>query len=337
MNEAQPLDLAGRLAALAGEARPQSAELLAGGKNNRVWRVRLADGGDAILKQYYSDPRDPRDRLGAEWNFLTYAKAHGVANVPAPLACDRASHAGLYEFVAGRRLRPGEVDARAVAAASDFIVAINAPPREPLSLAPGSEACFSVTDHLATVGRRVARLAELDTSAPHAGEAAELVSANLAPMWEIVRARILTEAASVGIDVGNAIAPVCVSPSDFGFHNALAGNGGAITFIDFEYAGHDDPAKLVCDFFCQPEVPVAIDHFEPFLAALGAPLELAEADLWRCRALLAAYRIKWVCIILNEFLDVGASRRAFADTSDRAERAARQIERARRHLALVLP
>ena len=47
----------------------------------------------------------------------------------------------------------------------------------------------------------------------------------------------------------------CLSPSDFGFHNALA-QGETVRFIDFEYAGWDDPAKTVCDFFHHPGVPV---------------------------------------------------------------------------------
>ena len=48
----------------------------------------------------------------------------------------------------------------------------------------------------------------------------------------------------------------CLSPSDFGFHNALADETGQMIFLDF----HDMPAvtirpKLVSDFFCQPEIP----------------------------------------------------------------------------------
>ena len=46
-----------------------------------------------------------------------------------------------------------------------------------------------------------------------------------------------------------------VSPSDFGFHNALRTEDGRLAFLDFEYAGWDDPAKLVCDFELQPAVP----------------------------------------------------------------------------------
>ena len=43
-----------------------------------------------------------------------------------------------------------------------------------------------------------------------------------------------------------------LSPSDFGFHNALRGNNGKIIFLDFEYFGWDDPVKLCCDTILHP-------------------------------------------------------------------------------------
>jgi hypothetical protein len=335
VNDAELLGLAARLAGDAGKAAPSGLERLSGGKNNRVYRVRLNDGSYAVLKLYHHDERDPRDRLKAEWEFIDYVWQRGVRNVPEPLAMDRTAHAGLYGFVEGRRKAPEEIDAATIAAASDFFVAINSAPREPERLAPGSEACFSLVDHLATIDRRVARLATLDGEAPLVSEAERLVETRLAPLWAKVRSGIEEAATGAGIDLSAPVGVTSVSPSDFGFHNALFDDEGRATFLDFEYAGRDDPAKLACDFFCQPEVPVPLGFFESFLAAIAPPLGLGEADIWRCRALLPAYRIKWVCIILNEFLAVGASRRAFADDGDRAARARRQIERAERHLALV--
>src|SRR5258708_29751946 len=41
----------------------------------------------------------------------------------------------------------------------------------------------------------------------------------------------------------------------FGFHNALLRPSQELCFLDFEYAGHDDPAKMVGDFFSQPAIP----------------------------------------------------------------------------------
>ena len=44
----------------------------------------------------------------------------------------------------------------------------------------------------------------------------------------------------------------CLSPSDFGFHNAICDVNGVYHFVDFEYFGWDDPAKMICDFILHP-------------------------------------------------------------------------------------
>ncbi len=123
------------------ECAGKSVEPLAGGRNNRVFRVDLEGGKAAVLKCYYHDPRDPRDRLAAEWSFLSYVSARGVRNVPRPLACDAAPCRALQL----RRRRTGRhVDVISVRQAADFAVAINGAPREPTDLQPASEACFSL-------------------------------------------------------------------------------------------------------------------------------------------------------------------------------------------------
>jgi hypothetical protein len=223
-----------------------------------------------------------------------------------------------------------------VRAAADFICAVNAAPRDPQRLAPGSEACFTVAAHVAAVDRRVARLAELDPQAPVRDEAERLVQGRLLPAWRAVQATILREAKALGLDAEAEIPPSeqCISPSDFGFHNALL-DGERIGFIDFEYAGRDDPAKLVCDFFCQPEVPVPPAHYEPFVARIVAGLGLDDIHRARCGLLLDAYRIKWICIMLNEFLPADAARRAFADPGARERRCAAQLAKAAASMARV--
>ncbi|MGC2774375.1 MAG: phosphotransferase, partial [Bradyrhizobium sp.] len=100
--------LAQRLTAQAGKPGPQALTRLAGGRNNQVFRLETADG-PLVLKRYFTDARDSRDRLGAEWNFISHAWAHGVRVVPEPLACDRAAQAGLYSFVQGRKLTAAEL------------------------------------------------------------------------------------------------------------------------------------------------------------------------------------------------------------------------------------
>ena len=64
-------------------------------------------------------------------------------------------------------------------------------------------------------------------------------------------------------------------------------------------------------------------------------LGLDAAGIARCRLLLDAYQIKWTCIMLNEFLPLGAARRAFADTGAWAKRCAEQLAKAEAKLAAL--
>jgi hypothetical protein len=332
--DAALLTLAGRLTAEAGRSTPRALTRLAGGRNNQVYRIDT-DDRPLVLKRYFKDARDSRDRLGAEWSFISHAWSRGIRVVPEPLACDRAEQTGLYSFVQGRKIAASELSAAHVDAAIDFVLAVNERPRPPL--APGSEACFSLAEHIATVERRVARLATLDADVPHVDEARRLVAAQLQPAWAAVKAGIAEGAAVAGLAMDQALGPdeSCLSPSDFGFHNALLDVSGKLTFLDFEYAGRDDPVKLVSDFFCQPEVPVALSLHGHFIDRLAQGLGLDPAGVARCHLLLDAYQIKWTCIILNDFLPLGAARRAFADTGAWAERCAAQLAKAGAKLELV--
>jgi hypothetical protein len=321
--------LAEILAARAGLGLPAIVEPMGGGRNNRVFRV-VAGSQAVVMKCYHHDPNDQRDRLQTEWGFLSHVTACGVHNVPRPLACDASHYAALYSFVAGRR--PIAVDDDLVRQAAAFAAAINRAPCEPAALAPASEACFSIGDHLATVDQRVRRLQDLDISAPDAEQALDLVENRLLPAWTRTKLAIEKHVVGRGVSLTSTIPREIISPSDFGFHNALIGPDARVSFLDFEYAGRDDPAKLICDFFCQPALLVPLHLYADFTDRLKAALALSEDELWRAQLLLDAYRIKWVCIMLNEFSSMGARRRAFAASSATA---AEQLRSSERYLDLI--
>ncbi|MGC2087112.1 MAG: phosphotransferase, partial [Bradyrhizobium sp.] len=106
--DAALLTLAQRLTAEAGRDAPRALTRLAGGRNNQVFRLDT-DDGPLVLKRYFKDARDSRDRLGAEWSFISHAWSRGIRVVPEPLASDHAEQAGLYSFVRGRKLTAPEL------------------------------------------------------------------------------------------------------------------------------------------------------------------------------------------------------------------------------------
>ncbi|MFC1896825.1 phosphotransferase family protein, partial [Thermodesulfobacteriota bacterium] len=199
-----------------------------------------------------------------------------------------------------------------------------------------SEACFSVRDHVNCVAGRVGALLCMGAKDEVSRRALHFVREMLHPAWEKVKETVSQRLGTARDEWNRVIGEEerCISPSDFGFHNAIRGRDGRLRFIDFEYAGWDDPAKTVCDFFCQQEVPVPHSYMPKFVEAVGQIVSPEHLVRERVRALLPLYRIKWCCIILNDFLSVGRCRREFAvGMPDDRDRRGLQLDKARAYLA----
>ncbi|MCC3405792.1 MAG: aminoglycoside phosphotransferase family protein [Microcoleus sp. PH2017_10_PVI_O_A] len=320
------------LMAAAGYCGEISLETLAGGGNNRVFRV-AASKASFLLKAYFQHPDDPRDRLGTEFAFSRFAWDNGVRGLPQPIACDSQNNLALYEFVGGRQLQPDEVTEAAVERAIDFYRDLNrckllSPAR---FLPKASEACFSIREHLQCVERRLERLKTVGGATECDRSAADLIRNQLCDVWSRVTELVAGRSSQLGLTPDAEIPQQdkCLSPSDFGFHNAISSKEGELKFIDFEYAGWDDPAKMVCDFFCQPAVPVSGNYYDKFVEKVVSNLSDSEMHRQRMAILLPVYRVKWCCIILNDFLPVGNKRRNFARSADVGEsRKVRQLQKA---------
>jgi hypothetical protein len=325
------IDVANLLAE-AGLPREFRVTGLPGGGNNRVYRLDCG-GSQLLLKAYFHHPHDPRDRLAAEFAFARFAWDHGLRCIPQPLARDDRNHLGLYEFIAGRALEAAEISAGTVDQAIGFFVGLNRHKLDPAAqhLPNGSEACFTLAEHLVCVQRRIARLADVDGTSPLDRAAAVWIRGRLEPAWRRVQDRLFRQATACGLDIDTPIREIdrCLSPSDFGFHNAIRAGDGRLRFIDFEYAGWDDPAKTVCDFLCQPKLPLPDNYSQRFTQAVVSGLSEAATHQQRIALLLGVYRLKWCCIMLNEFLPVAGQRRNFAqDAGGQEERKRMQLEKA---------
>lgn len=304
-----------------------------GGANNRIFRV-VVGAAETLLKVYFQHPDDPRDRLGAEFSFSRFAWGNGLRSLPRPLACDPQNHLALYEFLQGRQLRPHEITEVFVRQALNFYQELNRHKRLPETgtLPKASEACFSIAEHLQCVERRLRNLRDVDESSAINCEAASFIKNEMAVAWRRIVDDVRKGADELHLSLNDEIPwhDRCLSPSDFGFHNAVVSSDDRLRFIDFEYAGWDDPAKMVCDFFCQPAVPVSMDYYDFFVHTVVSSCSKPEIYLQRMALLFPAYQLKWCCILLNEFLAEGEERRRFARGDlDGEERKSSQLKKAR--------
>ena len=310
-------------------------EALTNSGNNRVYRMETPEG-TFLVKHYFQHPDDPRDRFAAERAFYSCLWNAGVRRTPEPVQWLIEERLAVFEFIFGEK--PRIATPAMVREALDFFREMNAGRQSPdaTRLSMASEACFSLREHLDCVGCRVARLDQIEAETEIDRMAAEFVTERLTPAWRKTGGYIASGTSHGELEAKLPETARCISPSDFGFHNSMLTRHGKLRFFDFEYAAWADPAKTVCDFFCQPAVPVDHSHLEEFLGWLlqifpGPGLEK------RVKFLMPLYQVKWCCIILNEFLPTSAARRRFAYSgANEAKRKGEQLARAEKLCSAIL-
>lgn len=277
-------------------ANPLSLVRLQGGINNQVYRC--GDGRQHwVIKAYEPVQPGQRDRMQAEVEFLRYSAQVAPRFTPALTDIDQERRCVVLEHLEGDAFLEGvSPSEEAVAEAVEFFRQLNSKPQ----LARGSinldaaEGFLSLREHIINVRERLKCMTS-DHLAPALRPQADVLLQHLdreLAHTEEQTCRLIDQgiiADSINAD------ECCVSPSDFGFHNAIKTSNG-IQFIDFEFAGWDDPAKAIVDFNLQPRVPIPESRF-PLLESF--PTEKRLEVLRRCKHIAPILRIKWLCIILS--------------------------------------
>ncbi len=288
-----------------------SLEAIHGAGNHRVYRVDGDNGSRFALKTYFAGGTDGNQRLSAEFAGLTYMWGEGLRSIPQPMAADRDAQCALFGWIDGDPVTaptPTDIDA-----AADFVRALRDLSRHggagDLSLA--REACLSPDElHRQIVVRR----ARLSREAAFRGDLAVFLQDSFDNTLHVSWARALRGLASAGVSRGTELPARLrtLSPSDFGFHNAVRAADGTLIFCDFEYFGWDDPVKLVADFVLHPGMALDAALAARFEEKAGAIFADEPSISVRLQHLTPLYALRWALIVLNEFIPERWAQRAFA-------------------------
>jgi thiamine kinase-like enzyme len=255
---------------------------------------------------------------------LQFLVHHGVKNVPQWI--DGCPGYALLEWIDGELANPPT--AEELQQAVQFIATI-----KDLSLTPdtksmplASEACTSGLILMDQIQKRVKRLSRLSEHNIKLKQFMDRFITSFETAYDVARANYAANnlAFDQPLQTGR-----CLIPADFGFHNAIRGRDGKLTFIDFEYFGWDDPTKLTADFLLHPAMQLSSQQRHHFYNSM---LEVFGDDPTfssRLKALLPIFALRWALILLNEFLPEKWSGRAFArDLGEWENAKERQLKKA---------
>lgn len=299
------------------------------GGNNRVFRLEMMEGPPLALKHY---PSDGRDRLGQEYDALTFLSRHGITSTPGPIAKDPAAFCALYQWFDGDAavLHPRHDDADQLA---DFLIGLqklrNAEGAQ--SLRNASASIFSPEEAIAQYEQRLDGLRRASQDDP---DLRAFMDGSLVPSTAIAIQKLRKRYAELGLNTAADLAPAqrALSPSDFGLHNALRTGDGRLRFIDFEYFGWDDPVKLVSDTAIHPGSDLPAADANRLIDRLSRAFVAGDdAFAIRLDVLYPVFGAIWCLIVLNAYLPESRSRRALAaQGADLTVRLAGQLDKARR-------
>jgi hypothetical protein len=318
--------------------RGQAVLPLGGGGNSRIYRISRPEGGYLAVKAYFRNPRDNRDRLGTEYGALRFLCDCGIDGIPKPVLCDKKAGLMVMQYIDGAKIvHPSDDDIEYACRFLQRLHTVRLHERASL-IGTASEACFSLSAMEASVQYRITLLQGCDGKLAEESGLAEFLEGELVPAWKSITADCRRRALELSIPYERKISEPerTLSPSDFGFHNALRWEG-KIYFLDFEYFGWDDPAKMVSDFLLHPGMELTQGQRRLFAENV---LRLLPIEGLRIRSRLAypLFGMKWCAILLNEFLPESLRRRQFAAAGSMSaeERQAVQLEKARKKLSQVL-
>ena len=300
-----------------------------GGGNNRIFRIDGAAGATFALKIYYAEDGGGAKRLAAEFNGLDFLWRNGIRRIPQPIAYDTHNDCALYSWLNGVAI--GEATADDVDASLDFMAALKQASLDPAApnLEPAREACLSAGELVGQIRQRRERLDRPAQNQP--GLSKFLFTEFDEALVVLVEAARRSYSSRAG-DISSELPRLSqiLSPSDFGFHNALRQEDGSLVFLDFEYFGWDDPVKLTSDFLLHPGMRLADPLLERF--ARGADRLYGDDPGFseRLNALFPLYGLRWATITLNEFISENWARRSFARGDvDRERVLSKQLDKAR--------
>lgn len=220
-----------------------------------------------------------------------------------PVLLESSDQSLLLSRIAGRKLRESEIDRRAIQQAIGFLVALNQAPSPLARACPmAAGACFSIREHLNPIASQIAQIQHAQKDVNPQTES--FIRDEMSPLWQQILGDILSQFQTAGISMDRELIEDerMLSPGEFGFHNALITGEREICFVDFDQAGWDDPARLLCNFFTIGNHFPKQEHWDEIIEGLSHLDNLDAQFAIRARILLPAYQILRATLSLLECL-----------------------------------
>lgn len=257
------------------------------GINSSIKMMVEKDGSKTIIKKYKDNDQERRKR---EIDFLKEMSRREVMNVPVLLKVDEEQGWVKMTHIEGKKINI--IDKGSANAIINFLKLINQD-KDYRKIGHARDAYLSIKYIKEDIKRR---------ERIYQNKKRQRVSGNF-NKW--VQEKLIKEVGKKleAIESSNfwktKKEELILSPSDIGIHNMLK-SGNEYYFIDFEYAGLDNPNKTILDLLCQPNHNIN-KELEDFIITNIEGLVTNKGQNWikELKEMKSIMKIKWCFIMMN--------------------------------------
>ena len=243
-----------------------------------------------VVKLYKNIHRLKREKL-----FYKFLKINNLKFTPKLLSTDFKNKLIIFSFIKGKKVN--KISNNDLDKLISFIRSLNLAKLKNLPLA--IDGIKNRKNHLSLCQKKINDLKSINNKKFSNKVLIKFLNQALFPRFEIIKKNLMKKKFHKYLKIiENKY--LIVSPSDVGFHNILKYKKD-LYFYDFEYAGLDDPIKLICDFISQPDQQLSTSQKIKFINnKLFRKYNIKDIN-FLVKLFLPLHQIKWCCIMLNDF------------------------------------
>ncbi|MDC0253257.1 hypothetical protein OAK75_00065 [Bacteriovoracales bacterium] len=285
--------------------------------NNRITKLSFGDKTE-IIKSYFITKGEKKERGLLEFSACKILWENNIKNIPRPIKFNPKLNVALYDYIEGDQIEAHNIPSNdLVKAMSTFIEQSKSIYRtnnlENYFEAADSRQSFR--DYTDIIDSRFNSIINGSSQNSLFSHVTNFLQKKVLPLKEIIFKNFLCKLSksSYSLEVKFSKNERTLSPSDFGPHNMLIDKKGTYQFLDFEYFGQDDAAKLISDIF--HHAGFQLSKAQKWMIYDDYVQNSPEDRFFQERFSLAIDLIglEWVLIVLNIASPGSLERRVFAN------------------------
>ena len=262
--------------------------------DNFIYHLNTMADEPFILKRYYEKDTGDHDRLKVEVKNLKNLSDAGLATVPTPMWNDGAEWV-VFNYVEGKDVTDaGDKDVELL---SQFLIDLDntGEKLKKRRIAPAFDARLTLKDYV----KGIKTLWDLVFNSVQRGGLTDVTMFMMTDLEQMRQDNINHFYLWCKREKWDQEAELpkkerIFNPGDFGFHNAIRRPDGNLVFVDFEYSGWDDPAKLMADFFYNTNQNLDMDKKLKVLDAFVQHRDWDKNFLNRFWAVCDLVAVEWI-------------------------------------------